>query len=169
MKMTPNDALAILNIVANPVTPEMITTAYRKAAMLYHPDRNPSSLEMMQLVNAAYDVLKDYTDVSHLEAKSQEYGEDVSRALNAIRGLQGLEIEICGAWVWVSGNTKEYKELLKEAGFKWGPVKKCWYFRPHEWKSKNRKPWSMDQIRHTHGSYSYHYRQDENKKISATA
>ncbi|NNM43746.1 MAG: J domain-containing protein [Chlamydiae bacterium] len=167
--MTPNDALAILNIVVNPVTPEMITTAYRKAAMLYHPDRNPSSLEMMQLVNAAYDVLKDYTDVSHLEAKSQEYGEEVSRALNAICGLQGLEIEICGAWIWISGNTKEHKESLKAAGFRWGAAKKCWYFRPAEWKSKNRKPWSMNQIRDTYGSQSYNPEQENKKKLSVAA
>ena len=95
MKMTPADALSILNITTNPVTPEIITTIYRKAAMMYHPDRNllnPSNPEMMKLINAAYAVLKDYTDVSTLEAKSEAYGEAVSEALNAIYGLQGLFI-----------------------------------------------------------------------------
>ena len=169
MKMTPSDALSLLNITSNPVTQEMITLAYRKAAQLYHPDRNPAGLEMMQLVNAAYETLKDYNNVDNLKAKTQEYGDVLNTALNTIHGLEGLDIEICGAWVWVTGNTKENKEVLKAAGFKWGKVKKAWYYRPAEWKSKNRKPWSMDQIRDAYGSESYQAKSDENKKLPVAA
>jgi hypothetical protein len=168
MKLSIQDALAILNITQNPITPDAITAAYRKAVSTYHPDRNPSGTEMMKLINQAYDVLKNLSDVSTLEAKDQAYGEAINAALNTIHSLVGLEVEICGAWVWVMGNTKAHKEILKAAGFRWGKVKQRWYFRPAEWKSKNRKPWSMDQIRDTYGSASYHP-QDESKKLSAAA
>ena len=31
----------------------------------------------------------------------------------------GLEIEICGLWMWVGGETKKHKDALKDAGYKW--------------------------------------------------
>jgi hypothetical protein len=29
-----------------------------------------------------------------------------------------VEIEICGLWVWVGGETKKHKDTLKAAGYK---------------------------------------------------
>jgi hypothetical protein len=52
---------------------------------------------MMKLNNSTYDVLRDYTEISHLEAKTQEYVEAINVALNAIHGLVGLNMEIGGA------------------------------------------------------------------------
>ena len=37
-------------------------------------------------------------------------------SLNAMVGLDGLDIEVCGAWVWVSGETYKHKAVFKEAG-----------------------------------------------------
>lgn len=48
------DAIQILNI------PRVIKKAYAIAASKYHPDRNPDGLKMMQLVNEAYETLKDF-------------------------------------------------------------------------------------------------------------
>ncbi|MFN7095305.1 MAG: J domain-containing protein [Burkholderiales bacterium] len=42
------------------ITPADIKHAYRKACAIYHPDRNSAGLEMMKLVNKAYDIAKDY-------------------------------------------------------------------------------------------------------------
>ena len=42
--------------------------------------------------------------------------------------FEGIEILICGQWIWVSsGNAYNYKKELKEIGFKWASAKK-WYF-----------------------------------------
>ena len=40
---------------------------------------------------------------------------------------EGIEIEVCGSWVWVSGDTKPHKERLKALGFCWHSKKHCWY------------------------------------------
>lgn len=145
------DALKVFGFAAGYVGANEIKQAYRKAAQKYHPDRNPVGLEMMQLINAAYDVLRNIENGIEAIVDSKDYGNLVSTALNAIRGL-GLTIEICGAWVWISGNTKPHKEALKTAGFVWAPKKMQWYFRPEDYKSRNHKTWSMDEIRKRYGS-----------------
>ncbi len=145
-----NDAFTILNI-SGEVTPTDIKIAYRKAAAKYHPDHNPAGLEMMKLVNLAYEVLKDFEGLAEQQPNNKNYDEAVNDALNAIIDL-GLEIELCGAWVWVSGDTRPHRETLKAAGYQWTPKKARWYFRPAEHKSFNRSSWSMDKIRETYGS-----------------
>jgi len=107
---------------------------------------------MMKLVNAAYDDLKEFSGEVEVGFKGAEkYGEQINAALNAIIDL-GMEIEICGAWVWVSGNTKPHKDRLKEAGFKWASKKACWYFRPEDYKGQSRKSWSMNDIRNKYSA-----------------
>ena len=146
------DALSILSI-SGEYNPEIIKTAYRKACSIYHPDRNPAGLEMMKLVNIAYETLKDESGkaIDSNSADISSYGTDIFNALSAIIHM-GFDIEICGAWVWLHGDTKPHRELLKESGFKWAPKKMLWYFRPADYKSKGRGKFSMDEIRNTHGS-----------------
>ena len=146
------DALAILNIQSNNLTIEDIKTAYRKAATKYHPDYNPAGLEVMKMVNIAYETLKAHDpNKITFEPNTHDYGDAINNALNAIINL-GLVVELCGAWVWVSGDTKTHKDILKAAGFFWSPKKLCWYFRPEGYRSYNRDTWSMDKIRNTYGS-----------------
>ena len=146
------DALSILSITGE-YTPAIVKAAYRKACSVYHPDRNPAGLEMMKLVNQAYDVLRNESGVvaESVGEDIASYGEEIFKALSAIMHLN-FDIEICGSWVWLHGDTKPHREVLKENGFKWAPKKMLWYFRPADYKSKNRGNWSMDQIRSSHGS-----------------
>jgi hypothetical protein len=67
-------------------------------------------------------------------------------------GLAGITIEVCGAWVWLTGNTKPHKDTLKAAGFWWAHKKAAWYFRPSDYKSRNKSDWDLDKIRDTYGS-----------------
>ncbi|MEE9320225.1 MAG: J domain-containing protein [Granulosicoccus sp.] len=152
--MTPKDAAAILSI-AGKITKEAVKDAYRRAASKFHPDKNPAGTEMMKLVNAAYDTLRDFTgtiDVDSISESDQRYPDDVNNALNAIVELSGLVIEICGAWVWVAGDTYRHKEALKAAEFRFSGKKKRWYFRPEDWSSTSRGAYSMDDIREKFGS-----------------
>ncbi len=149
MKLSHKDALNILNLPVT-ATLDMIKTAYRRASATYHPDRNPAGLEMMKLINAAYQALSDYIPSTQKE-ETTDYGDKLNEALNAIIHL-GLTIEICGSWLWVSGDTRPHKEILKTAGFKWAPKKCMWNFRPEDYKSFNRGKWSIDEIRAAHGS-----------------
>ena len=159
MKLT--DAAQILEL-SGQVSPEDVKRAYRSAAMKYHPDRNPAGAEMMKIVNAAYDVLRDYSgDIEQTETTtSGSYPEALNEALNAVFGLDGLDIEICGAWVWIDGDTYKHRAPLKEAGFRFASKKKRWYFRPEDWRSSSRGQYSMDDIRGKYGSVRPEFRRD---------
>lgn len=158
------NALSILNIQSDFVTKTEIKEAYRKAAFKYHPDRNPAGLKMMQLVNAAYDTLKDFEgETTSMNKSNKDFGEIINNALNAIINL-GLDIEVCGAWVWVNGDTKPYKDILKTNGFFWSPKKLSWYFRPEGYKSHNHSTWSMERIRTAYGSARI--KEEEHKQLA---
>jgi curved DNA-binding protein CbpA len=57
--MNRQDAAKILSLNGT-ITSKDIKKAYRVAALKYHPDKNPAGEEMMKIINAAYDVLKDF-------------------------------------------------------------------------------------------------------------
>ena len=152
--MKTTDAAQILGL-SGTITPEDVKSAFRRAAKTYHPDVNPAGAEMMKIVNEAYETLKDHAgDIGETAGSSEtaSYPEALNEALNAIIGLGGLEIEICGAWVWVAGDTYSHRATLKEAGFRFASKKKRWYFRPVDWASTSRGSYSMDDIRNTYGS-----------------
>jgi hypothetical protein len=149
--MKQSDAFNILGIPGGQnVTPDDIKRAFRRAAQKYHPDRNPAGLEMMKMINAAYDVVRDFSG-EVAESKQTDYGDVLNDALNTIISL-GLNIEVCGAWVWVTGDTKPHKDILKTSGFSWAPKKLAWYYRPADFKSLSRRTYSLDEIRTKYGS-----------------
>jgi hypothetical protein len=157
MKMQHKEALKILGL-KNGVSFEEIKNAYRKASMTYHPDRNPAGLEMMKLVNAAWNALSDYVADSVIDNDDDiNLGEELNAALNAVIGL-GLTIEICGSWIWVSGDTKPHREVLKTAGYRWAPKKLMWSFCGGE-RTSSRGKFSMDDIRSKHGSQTVNNKQ----------
>lgn len=150
------DALNILSITEKEISQDQVKSAYRKACKTYHPDINPAGLAMMQAVNEAYELLtaeRFPITVSDSEIISN-YGKILNMVLNAIINCVGLKIEICGAWIWVSGETKVNKETLKTAGFMWSHQKEMWYFRPQSQKRRyyGSHQNSIDEIRAKYGS-----------------
>lgn len=157
MKMSHREALKVLGLVSG-VGFDEIKTTYRRLSAKYHPDRNPAGLEMMKMINAAWQALSDYAGEKfesngndEQSFNADEYSEAINEALNKIINL-GLEIEICGSWIWVSGDTKAHKDVLKEAGFRWAPKKLMWSFNPSPSKRRFKSNYSMDEIRNAHGS-----------------
>ena len=135
--MNINEALNVLNLKGT-VSKEELAKAYKRMAIKYHPDKNPSGVEMMKIINNAYEFLK---------------GLNQEEVISEILKMQGVEIEICGNWIWLSGNTKEHKEKIKSLGCFWASQKKKWYYRPAEHKSfKRSKAWNMETIREKYGS-----------------
>lgn len=135
--------------------------AYQKLCFKHHPDRGGDTATMQQ-INAEYDFLlknligkeddANYGEQSYWESKAQqtEVEKTVQEKIQAIIGLDGLEIEIIGVWIWVSGNTKEHKEKLKELGFKWVKTHSKWCFMGR--KSLGRGSYTMDKMRERYGS-----------------
>lgn len=150
MRISHKDALKVFGLSGDTAF-EDIKIAYRKACAKYHPDRNPAGLEMMKIINASYQALSDYVPgMVKTDGEQVDFGDELNNALNAIIHL-GLTIEICGSWIWVSGDTKPHKEILKEAGYKFAPKKVMWSFCGGE-RTSSRGKFSMDDIRLRHGS-----------------
>lgn len=84
---------------------------------------------------------------------SQVSPEDMAEIKNAVESILPLQlsVEVCGNWVWVSGDTKPHKDALKAAGFKWAPKKANWFFKPSSCKKYFRGNTPMDEIRVKHG------------------
>jgi hypothetical protein len=146
--MNKSEALNILGVSAS-YTPESLKAAYRKLISQYHPDRNPLGLHMTQLLNEAYELMKD--ESGEAQEKAEGFCESILNALRSVADL-GLNVELCGTWVWVSGDTKPHKEVLKAAGYKWSSKKLMWYYHSGERKSWGRGKYTIDEIRERHGS-----------------
>lgn len=77
---------------------------------------------------------------------------EVMAVINALIGIKGIEIELCGTWLWISGETKKNRLAIKNAGCHWAKKKLMWYWRPEEYRCRSRKSCSMDYIREKYGS-----------------
>ena len=141
-----------------------------KACSKYHPDKNAAGLEMMKAVNVAYAFLKTLTDAdetTETEGTGIDFGEAMNNAINAVLDLNGVLIEICGNWIWLSGDTRTHKDAIKAAGFYWASKKMMWYFRPADYKSSSRGGYSIDDIREKFGSDTV--KPSANKKAKITS
>lgn len=128
---------------------EGLKAAYRAACKIYHPDLNPNGLEMMKLINTAYEFLKLHLGKwRHSDAPTGPGLDEILQGIfDKIKHMVDVNAEICGAWLWVSGNTKIYKEQLKEAGFRFSRNKMSWYWRPDGYRKRSRRVFSMNEIR----------------------
>jgi len=157
------EAVKILAISGD-INQEIIKAAYRKACFKFHPDRNPAGLEMMKLINIAFEVLKKESDFTIVN-DTPDYDDKLSDAIKAALRMEGIDIEVCGVWVWLSGDTRPHKEEIKKSGYKWASKKMKWYFRPADYKSRSRGKFSMEDIRTFHGSREIRAEKEERKKI----
>ena len=130
---------------------------YRRLAMANHPDRGGDEATM-KAINAEYasrfEVLKSqHNTTADACRKTTEAPEEFISIINALLKVPGLVVELCGSWLWISGDTRPNREALKAAGCRWSSSKKMWYWRHQEdgahW-SRGKK--SMDQIRQAYGS-----------------
>ena len=148
-----------MNYFEGLTTESDIKSRYKDMAKKHHPDLGGDA-EIMKAINNQYEKVlggayqkagKSLSEIEELLKKDM----GALAALNLIIGIDGINVELCGCWLWVSGETKTVKDRLKESGFLWSPVKKCWYWRPPEQKYKRfskRGEYSLDEIRLRHGS-----------------
>lgn len=140
-------------------TLEDLKKAYRRLAMKHHPDIGGNTADMQE-INNEYDrlfaLLKDkhntQADAGHGK-RTDETPDDYKRIIEILIHLDGLEIELCGSWLWIGGNTKAHKDALKAAGCQWCRKKKLWSWHPAEERRRYRKGGKdMSYIRSKYGS-----------------
>ena len=147
-------------------TLEELRQQYKELLKIHHPD-NGGDLEIMKEINAEYDrmfkILKDQHENNNADQANTntdynnmkyDFAEDEKQRemLNKIIHFNSIDIELVGAWIWVSGNTYACKKELKELGFKWANQKKMWCWHSEAFRKKSRKTLSMDDIRNYYGS-----------------
>lgn len=130
---------------------------YRRLVKKYHPDCGGTD-EIMKEINNEHDRLFEELKAKH-NAKADEYhqttetAEEFREIIEALLNLDGLVIELCGSWLWISGQTMKHKDALKAAGCRWSSNKKMWYWRHEEqgrrWHKGNR---TIGEIRTKYGS-----------------
>ena len=137
---------------------------YRRLSKIHHPDLG-GDLETMKAVNnayeAAFEMLKNQqnakakADPTGKTKYTTETPEEFRKVVETLLKLD-LIVELCGSWLWISGDTKPHKEKLKAVGCRWSSSKKMWYWRHQEdgcsW-SKGKK--TMGQIRSKYGSQTF--------------
>ena len=141
-------------------TLEDLRKQYKELLKKFHPDNANGSTQSTQEINAEYDrlfkVLKDRHESKSESANTNTYDFTADQALREVLQkiiiFDGLNIEIIGSWIWVNGNTYQYKAILKEYGFKWASSKKMWYFHNDNYVKKSRKKLSIDDIWNYYGS-----------------
>lgn len=136
---------------------EELKKTYMQLVRRFHPDKG-GSVEACQLVNSIYDqfqkrMSKPRTDKAKNEEHHQEWemSETFREMIMRLTGLPGLKLEICGSWLWATGDTWSNRAQLKESGMKYASKKKAWYYHETEWHRKGRQL-DMDEIRERHGS-----------------
>lgn len=131
---------------------------YRRLCMIHHPDRGGDTATMAA-INQEYDEafrrLQSGRTTAQQTAETSE-AEEAPEAFRVVISrlviLTGINIEICGSWVWVTGNTYPNRDALKAAGLRYSKGKAAWYWKPEGSHSKARRNYSMDEIRQLHGS-----------------
>ena len=132
---------------------EEVKRKYKELAMLHHPDKGGDTATMQEINNEYEEIQKNpLFDFSNESREVQEGFIRYPEIINQIIGLEGLIIELIGNWIWISGNTYPHRGILKQIGFYFAPKKVMWYYRPSEFKSVNRSPKSIDEIRVKYGS-----------------
>ena len=151
---------------------------YKKLARQHHPDLGGDTATMQE-INAEYARFQsDFARTSERARQQQAHAEgkktsadyhNLDEVVEVLRVKieaalnMGLDVELCGLWVWVSGDTKPHKEELKAAEFRWSPDKAAWYFAGVP--SFNRLKRTMDEIRQMYGSQRFSRSSQEEETI----
>ena len=146
-------------------TAEELKKAYKKLAVKFHPD-NGGDAEIFKAMQAEFTTLFNVLKNVHVkkdgttweatgEYATTETAEEFMDIIEKLMFIPDINVELCGSWIWVSGNTKEYKDLLKELGFKFSGNKKMWYYQRDGKRKYHKKAWTIDEIRATYGSKLY--------------
>ena len=139
---------------------EDVKETYRKLAKKLHPDCGGNAEEFKKMsaeYTTAYNRFKNvHRDQAADQTEKTEYrteysAEEFANIINKVIHLDGVEIEIVGTWVWLSGNTYPHRETIKAAGFFFSSKHKKWYFNGSTKKSRKHSKLSYEEVKNIHG------------------
>jgi len=155
------------NIFRDCKTPEEIRKLYRKLAMKHHPDHGGNTADMQELNRQYEQALAGKSGQTFTNNAREEYtytySQTAERAtmemlykLLALK-MAGVKVEMIGTWIWVSGNTRRYKDLLGKngLGLRFSGKRKMWYFTTTRKRGGRYGRKSMDELRDKYGARTF--------------
>jgi hypothetical protein len=145
-----------IRYLKNVSTLEELRRAYYREAKLHHPDIGGDT-EIMKQINAEFEYLgiqmlanPDFKDwEKKREYETMEHFVDI---IDQLINIVGVDIEIIGVWLWVTGNTYPSRDKLKEAGLKFSTKKSAWYWHTGHYRKRNKKFFNLEDIREMFGT-----------------
>ena len=143
--------------------PTEVKTIYLKLVKLYHPDHNvtDTTVIMSQINNFFEECLQNlsgatlinnstkqtYTYQPHSQAAQQF--QDI---LLKLFKFPNIAIELCGSWLWITGDTFSYRKELKSIGCRYSGKKRAWSWHVGSYRKRNKKTFTLPGIRELYGS-----------------
>ena len=148
---------------------------YRELVKQHHPDAGGDTATM-QDINREYSQFmsegakgeaRERQRTAHAENRKSaadfhdldEVGEKIRVMIEFALNLEGVDVELMGLWVWLTGNTKAHKDAFKawneshELKWRWMHKKQAWAYQGVP--SFNRKETTLDEIRNAYGSQKF--------------
>jgi len=76
----------------------------------------------------------------------------MDKVINELKTVKGIHVVRCGTWLWIDGETKPVKELLKKLGCRYSSKKQEWYWHEgHYFKLSRHGALPMHQIYDMYG------------------
>jgi len=156
-------------------TAEELKKAYRAWAKKLHPDLGGNA-EEFKVMQAEYERMWERLKNVHKTAEGKTYTaktetteapQEFINIINVLIRLEGVNVEICGSWIWASGNTMTHKDTLKSLGFKWAYKKRAWYYHTEPYRKRSHRELTLDEIRDMFGSQNYTTKAEEERKLTA--
>lgn len=142
-------------------TAEELKKEYRRLAKELHPDLGGDTEKFKVMQNQFESMWKRLKNV-HKNSEGETYtkestetAEEFIHIIEVLTPLKDILVEIIGNWIWISGNTKEHKDILQHLGFRFASRKQAWYFHTEPYKKKGKRELTLDEIRDMFGSQSY--------------
>ena len=141
---------------------------YKKLCVKLHPDvsgyDSTADFQRMQAEFEKFRPGKEKFEGEFAQWDATEY----AFIINQLIKIGGISIEICGSWIWLSGDTKPVKEKIKAFDTResmrrgWSKNKAMWYFSPKGYRKRSSKKMEYEEIKNMFGSQRV--RKDEDKK-----
>lgn len=145
----------------NCTTLEEVKATFHKLAKELHPDNGGNGEEFKKMFveyKEAFERLKNVHknhDGETYTKETTETPEEFAELIRTLTRFNGCIVELIGSWIWVSGNTKEYKDQLKALNFKFSGNKQAWYFHEGSYHRRSGKIYNLDDIRSMYDTTRY--------------
>lgn len=146
---------------------------YKKYSFKFHPDTGGSHDAFVKMQAQYLAKLKSLNGQTSFGFDKKEhryyYNENVeTEIMEKIDQLIKLkmidvQIELVGTWLWLTGNTKPYRDKLKELELRWHSKRIKWFYHTKTYKRRMSKL-SFDQIRLAYGSKTF----ESDKELTLT-